>query len=539
MKTVVIILGLMGCSAGVFAQVNKLADSLYFLQTGKHLSSGTTDSILFNRLSPQIYFNPLTRNNNHFSLTNTTQLVADTSAKTGLLQFYYRNQTGDLHPAQTPFKSEAAGIYTEGFATLGRVKLSGRFRFARQWKDSLANNLGMHGDGMSPYYYFTPKAGTYEGQYYDMSAAVAWNVVKAKLYLGVKADYTYRWVTGSVDPRLDDKTLKIRFYPSLTYQAGSTFLGVEYLTGYGYESMNIKYKSDTYNFSTLFPERFYYLNMGYGNIALKYDVIDHRDIGYRGLGINFSTTMHSYNIRLNFLWQKEIERNKKDLDTLKISDLFSKWYLNRYTANALVTRKSNTILQQLSLKMQVLKGNDFNSLYNGSNYSASRENIYIKYDRLHQRKETFQWRYGAFIEYTSVRKHDILASHIMRYTTIHPGISGGIYLKDKSHNLISFAVKPSLILPVINEIAVPPTQINVFTQGVAFPDYYYHSTRRLDININFHLITPHLIGGMQAGLFLEASYLQKLSVRSFRPVSQKTNPGKNCFNLQTGFNVYL
>lgn len=540
MKRFLAILFFISCSAKVFAQVNTLADSLYFLQTGKHFSQkDTIDNVFYIPVSQDIYFNKLRRFNNDFSQSNATQLVADSNRRAGFLQFSYLNTKGGLHSTQQAYKTQQAEMYTEGFSTIGRVKISGKFRFNKFWQDSLANNLNASEDGITPYYYFTPKAGTYEGQDYAMSSIVAYNALKDKLYLGLQADYKYHWITGSVDPRIDDKNLQVNFYPSITWRMNKTLVGIEYLIGYGDETMSIAYKSSVYNLSTMYPERFYYLNMGYGDIALKYNVVNSRDANNHGLGLRFSTSVNEFVIQANASYQKSAENNRQIFDTARISDLFSKWSTNRYSAEILINKRTSAATHQLLIKTLMLNGNDFNTLYGGSNYSASQKNLLLRYDLLTRKKESTQWEYGIFVRYNEGRQKDILAAHYIDYGIIHPGISGDIYLINNRKNRIDIGLEPSLILPLKNVIDVPITQTNVFTQTIAYPDFYYRSARLFNTDARINFMTPELIPGVYSGFFVKASYLVRLSEKAFQEIPQQDDTGKKRFSVQFGFNVYL
>lgn len=187
----------------------------------------------------------------------------------------------------------------------------------------------------------------------------------------------------------------------------------------------------------------------------------------------------------------------------------------------------------------MLNGNDFNTLYGGSNYSASQKNLLLRYDLLTRKKESTQWEYGIFVRYNEGRQKDILAAHYIDYGIIHPGISGDIYLINNRKNRIDIGLEPSLILPLKNVIDVPITQTNVFTQTIAYPDFYYRSARLFNTDARINFMTPELIPGVYSGFFVKASYLVRLSEKAFQEIPQQDDTGKKRFSVQFGFNVYL
>lgn len=540
MKEFAFILFFMSCSASLSAQIDALADSLYFMQTGKHLKeTGRTAKKPVTSKAHFIYYYQIQRENHDFSMTNPTQLVADTTQQVSLLQFSYQHRSGGMHGSQKAHTEQNATVFTEGFTRLGRLKIGGGFRFNRQWQDSLANNLNAPSDGFSPYYYFTPKAGRYESQQYTMLALANYELVKNRFYIGVKADYTYHWTIGSVDPRIDNKVFEINFYPSLTYRHKNTFLGLTYLTGFGNNDVDIRYKSKVFSQSNLFPERFFYLNMGYGNIALKYDIIKKKTLNNKGLAMQFYTKTNRLQIRANLAYEKNNQRNKKKLDTLQMTDLFSKWNQDRYSANFLLTYEKETVAQQFSIQAELVQGKDYNSLYHGQNYTADHSFLHMGYVYQQVGTQSLQWQYGAFINFTEGKQKDILAAHHTAFQHFQPGISGTLYLKGKKNNFASFELSPSLILPLKNTLEVPSTQLNTFTKNSAYPDFYYREIKQLEMVFQFTFMTPYITKTNYIGIFANTVFRHGLSTPEDRTAMPFEPIGHHRLSVNLGMNIYL
>lgn len=509
------------------------------LSTDRETSRGKKQSndLAKNNQSYRIYENDILRARLRYTLRNPIQLQADSLQQASILALSYSRESGGLHTPQIPNKQQKAKIYTEGLTTLGRLKIGGIFEFNRQWEDSLANNLNQK-DNFTPYYYFTPKAGHYEQQEYKLKALMSYNLVKDQFYIGFGADYQYDWLSGSTDPRIEDKAYIVALMPSLHYHIGNTFMGVFYQKGFGNTDMDIKYKSKTYSLSNLFPERFYYLNMGYGNIAQKYDIIKRNSITNDGVGLQLNTNIRKYQIRADLSYDQENTRFKKQLDTLQMSKLFSKWKQETYRARFLIIRPAPKAIHQLSLAFETRKGKDFNTLYAGRNYFADCYQLKARYYYQTKNDKNAKWQYGVLFNSYGIKKKDILAAHLFESKRMRAGISSRIYSYHPKGNRWSLGLEPGLDFPLYNTLQVPKTQRNVFSTQIAYPDLYYHKTTLLNLTMQYHFITPHLLNNGSIGFFADIVYQHSLFHPEPLPL-EIAEMGKNRLKFQVGLKLYL
>ncbi|MFT4205166.1 MAG: hypothetical protein QM610_14780 [Chitinophagaceae bacterium] len=471
---------------------------------------------------------------------NITSLVADSSFKEiGILQADFQQQKGAYHTAQQPYQSRIATLYTEGIKQLDKFRVAGRFRINRQWDDSLANNLNGIFDDAAPYTYFATKAAKYERQNYVFNALAAYHA-GSKIDVGLGLDYNYHWTTGSVDPRPSVKELNYIFKPELTWKAGRHRLGIQGDIGRGNETSNIKYKNANFGLSLLYPERIYYLNYGYGYISIKDQSINQRDQKYSGLHINHDWSSARWRINSTLYYQRKKEYNKREreVDTRPNLGIFSTWTLHDYGADVFIVKKSSVGVQQLIVKGLIQDGFDWDSTFNANNYQYHHHRISAGYTIQLSRQQPLGWEYGVGVLYDNVEKKDLLQAHHVQYSYLQPNVHIGAYCTwDKTERLAA-KLTPSMRFPLETYISVPSTQENIFTQHIVYPDYYYWSSRVFQCSLELNYISGKILKTTPAGLFGRCAFSRQLDV-STKVLNTAYQPGKDLFDIQFGFRIYL
>jgi len=475
------------------------------------------------------------------SRMNGVQLAADTIMQAGMLWADFDFKHGALHLPQQAYNQKQVSVGTWGFKNLGRVKAGGNFSYSRTWEDSLSANLTGRADGITPYYYFTPKAGTFEREIYKMGMALSYDVIKDHLFLGADINYLHNISSGSVDPRPMDIYMNVDFRPSLIYKRGSTFVGASIIKGYGNEDMSISYKSSLYNLGNAYPERNYYLNMGYGSLILKSTVVKENLLDNQGLALNLSTSWQGYTFRGGLQYQKHYMDSRRSPDTLLATDNLARWSLNEYIGwfQFKNNKMSGTSLWQLYWQRQ--KGHDSNIIFGGRNYFAINNRVDLSFLSL-KNKGALQWEFGLTGSYQESERTDVLAAHYLHWQSLEATLTGGFYIAAHNGNLWKLIYKPHVTVPLSLSATLPPTQQNVFSENIFYPEISYRSQLLMENNVTIGFDSPYLIPNLYCGFSLAGGWINRLSTNKF---DQVQIPGPilptvgSFLTLRLAFNLYL
>lgn len=487
-----------------------------------------------------VYFYTQTRTGLSFALSSATQLIAtDTGLfRVGILEARYQQQEGGLRRSQVAQQSRQAVLYTEGIATLGRFRVAGLFQFDRGWDDSLAYNMSPQNDPVAPYYYFAGKAGKYERQNYRFKAIGTYALQPGKLWLGASMDYNYNWMSGSLDPRPENKTLTVYLQPELTWRKGPHTIGVSGEYGFGQENNSIQYMNDNYIGGTIYPERIYYLNRGYGTIAMRDQAIYQRVRSYYGGGAQYHLGLNEWEVRAGLRFRWLTEKNTREQFARNKLAVHSMWYMQDWSGEAMVQRNAGKSRQQLHLRGGVQLGDNMDSLYNAANYLYDRYHGGFTYLRMPKEHRRFTPEWGIKLDAESVKRQDFLQSHLAEYAYLQPGAVLNLYWSQKNGDRFSLNIEPSLRLPINNNLQVPTTQVNVFTVGIAYPDYYYWKSTLLNAHTGARWVSKRIIPKMTSGFSLDVDYSARLNNHEIIYPAAFL-PDVSRIGIKAGFQLYL
>ena len=85
---------------------------------------------------------------------------------------------------------------------------------------------------------------------------------------------------------------------------------------------------------------------------------------------------------------------------------------------------------------------------------------------------------------------------------------------------------------------MPPTQENVFTETVVYPDYYYFSAHVFEIGAGAEYISNHLLQQVPMGFFADMQYVNQ-NKRDQSILNARTIPSGNRFLFNFGIRIYL
>lgn len=535
MQRILFFIAFVIAAAPALAQINTLGDSLggtgVFGFEHKNLRGG------YRNVADSMYVYEQANRTVAFLQTGITQLRSDTNTRFGSLQLLYAgSQNGFRLPTETYSRRDVL-FATDGIADLGRAKLYGRFQFTKSWEDSLANNLTTGVEDFAPYQYFTPKAGTYERQSYRFAAGGSFRISK-KWYAGTNMLYDYYWVTGSVDPRVEAGFFRIKLTPEITYQPDeNTLIGVNATFGKGDENFNIDYKSQVFNLSQLYPERFFYLNYGYGYIGLKDRSLDRRSYDYKGAGASFYQKFMAADLRFNLAYSQDFSTNFLPKAKGNPPLALSTFLLNSLSADVLWNRFAWRGRSQLALHGIYMDGSDENYTMNAKNYFYQRAGVGATYLYLVKGNKKFEPEFGINAQYNQYKKQDMAQATHLQSSAAEVGVLLNGYWHVQKDQFIA-RLRPSLKMPVNNSLFVPATQQNVFTQRIADAEYYFNGYSVFSTGVTLHYLSSSLFKGLHAGVIAKALYEQQLG-NSSQAVPAHAFTGGRRLHFELGINVLL
>ena len=472
-----------------YTQVSTLGDSIPFLNTDRVSSLSkinhrtSADSFYFFRQA-DVYKNILFQHPVLFAL--------DTSKRMAHVSLTYEKEKGGYKLPTVAYHTQRAGFYTEGVETLGKIKVQGQFYFYRTWADSLANNLTSTHETYRPYQYFTPKAGSYEGQHYVMGAQASYNMHQ-HWHIGLGTRYGYEYMAGTVDPRSDVKKFAGSLIPSITYTTNKITTGLYASLGKEDETINIVYKSKVFSLSNMYPERFYYLNYGYGYIGLKDFKVSSSSARGKEIGgavsykQNHLLLFSALSYKNNFV---RLQPKIESANSATASDFRAAINMNEYKWNTLIQSKSSLAQRQLGINAVYNNIKDYNNLFNGINFTYSNKRFATSYLHLFTNNAKTQWEPGLAVSYSSVEKSDALAAHqlIVKNTTVNTFLN--LYMMN-SRSKMRISHTACFYIPVSSSLSYPATQKNKFTELIAIQEEKFYAAKSLNNYLEFQWVSLH------------------------------------------------
>ncbi|RDC54163.1 hypothetical protein DU508_22780 [Pedobacter chinensis] len=417
-----------------------------------------------------------------------TQLTSTDINKVAYLNLNYNYQKGHFRQAQQAEKTTQAYFASEGISTIDRFKLYGYFSFARTWQDSLAFSLKGVEDSYTPYYFVAGKAGTFERQKYLGGGLISYNILKNKLFIGTGIDYLYNSTARSVDPRSLVTTYKITFSPEVSYKFNQNTLGLGVIAGYGDEKVEIGYKNRDFAGSQLYPDRISYLNYGYGFLEINTTNFIRRNT-YTGLKLNYTGKFINWDFssRLAYLISKEANQLVKERSIE--DETFGTFQLETYKANVIINKRLGKVSHQIALGACQTTGDDDLVRLKARNYTLKITDVNLMYSHYKSIMNSNSITWFVKANYKDFYQKDAAANHTLRYSYINPKIGGIIYWNKVKDDFLSTELNVGTRLPLSTEVIVPATQVNIFTRGVAYPDYLYWSSKVGEIKMRVNYTT--------------------------------------------------
>jgi hypothetical protein len=470
--------------------------------------------------------------------SSVTQMLFSDYKNIARSQLFGSIEQGGFHRSQEPYQQIIAGFHTDGVKKLGRFMFAGQFDFERQWDDSAAWWNSGELNEAQPYYFFAGKAGKYEKYLYNLSAIASYNIWKNILYIGTSGNYRYHWNTRSVDPRPDAKEFSTRLRPEISARIKNHIAGVGFLWSRGSEENSIGFKNKMYNGNQSYVERNNFMSLGFGNIG-KMDKYMYRYDESTGFFANYAATFQNWRLQAGAeyeLWQEDIT-----LDSFATRNLYSLYAFlqqEKTSGNLLLSHTGNKNKQQLELNVTTQSVLNWSSEFKATSYQYTATEASITFRQLWQKNKGISIEVGAGCGYLDRFKEDIAASHKHQLQVITPHVYAGIYRQAANKSWLALRITPSIRHALTNELSIPITQENYFTQGIVYPDYLYWQKNCLGINTQFDFIEKDKPKRNRIGCTLKANWQQSTSGANTE-LPALYIPSGSRWSISASLNLYL
>lgn len=470
-------------------------------------------------------------------LFNHTMLFQDTARTNfGDLSIYYDRKNLNYRSSQMAQKTAVAALEARGINYLSdKVVVSGTFRYAKTWEDSLAYFLGGLDDNSIPGYYYTPKAGKFERQTYDAQAHIGYKIDQ-HWQADLQANYTHHWATRSVDPRMELYSMKFLLKPSLSYIGRSQqHIAITGIWGYGKGETNISYKNRTLNDGAAYPEYHHYSSFGYGYIK-ELDSTNLRQYDrYRGAELAGTLTRPQWTLNWSASYLNRHHENTNDVRHLQNYMVKQTFNLDQLAIDLLFTDKRiNSNL--LRFKLTTESGQD-GVYHKGTNYFLTRWNTSLIYSKAIASSSSNPKEVGISIESLYDKRDDALTALAERsWLAMSVPLSWSKIWQ--SAERVRLQLTPSYRLRLTNSLKILSGQLNSFTAGVAYPELYYYDANVLAVQTKLSYLTNRVIRTTKTAFFIDLRFESASKLNSALTEGTAAFRGRNT-NWRMGVNFYL
>jgi hypothetical protein len=246
-------------------------------------------------------------------------------------QVSYQREQGEFRLAQAPEQAQVVGASTEGYRDWHGFRLLGRFRYERQWLDSVQMTLIPPPVASRPYYPLARRGGNWDNQTYQLGAVVArqWGPLLAGMHLDLDlGDYA-----RSNDPRPVINQHQLRVGGSVGYQLSPAWgLAGQYTYGYGREALSVQFANDGNKDGSDTPFSLFRL-LGYGYLTQLPSEVEARQTIQQQVQLGRLSLTHQA-AQATYLLTAEVKQTTEDYysgSTTTIDNQISRNDVGRYT----------------------------------------------------------------------------------------------------------------------------------------------------------------------------------------------------------------
>ncbi|WDF67452.1 hypothetical protein PQ465_14190 [Sphingobacterium oryzagri] len=471
-----------------------------------------------------------------FLFRNASLMQDSLGQKFGEATLSFQVDERNFRNSQVAQSRSDATLETRGINYLGKkTVVSGMFSYQKSWEDSLSYFLAGLEDNSMPSYYFVEKAGQFERQTYRANAHIGQQVAK-HWSVNAALDYTHHWATRSVDPRMDLYSMTWIFKPAVSYAFGRYLLSLQPIYGRGSGQTDLSYKKSSASEGSAYSKSHYVSNYGYGTIQ-RLDTATLRQYDrYRGLYFQGRFRPRSYELLWSLGYEKRINENTHDavnLDNYYVTQSFD---LQTYSIDVLIAQQR---ANGASLQLQFFTRNGVDAgRFRGHNYFLSQWKLDLSAVQNFQEQSAWPIALGLNVNAAYDERDDAASSHYAERQWLTFALPFSVTRIWNRRERLRLQLNPSLRLPLRNSLVIPATQINSFSLGIAYPEYYYYAVKSMSIASRLTFLTSKLWTKSPLGFFVEANVTKPFRYRGDIFPGTTLYSGNN-FQAKAGLSFYL
>lgn len=421
----------------------------------------------------------------------------------GVATLSFQTDERNFRTSQVAQSRSDAALETRGISYLGKkTVVSGMFSYQKSWEDSLSYFLAGLEDNRMPSYYFVEKAGQFERQTYRANAHVGYQFSN-NWHLDGELDYTHHWATRSVDPRMDLYSMTWLFKPSVSYTVGNHFFAIQPIYGQGRGQTDLSYKNSSNPEGTENAMYHYISSYGYGTMQ-RLDTATLRQYDrYAGLNLQGKLQHGAYELLWEVGYLKRANESTHDVANMDNYFVAQSFVLETFHIDLLASQRG---LNGASLRLFFVKDKGVDAdRYRGQNYFLSQWKSGLTILKNVQQQSHWPMEFGLDLQANYDERDDAASSHYAERQWVELATPMAFTHVWNNQERLRWQIQPSLRIPLKNELTVPATQMNSFSKGIAYPEFYYYDVKSVAVQSRLTFITGKLRVKSPISFFLEAS----------------------------------
>ncbi|UYQ94628.1 hypothetical protein MKQ68_05920 [Chitinophaga horti] len=395
----------------------------------------------------------------------------------------YGFEAGDLRFPQQAQSQQNIKLNTRGLASIKRWTLYGEFNYSRNLYDSLG--FAHRTDYMepNPYYLASVKAGHWDEEIYHLKGLATYDLGK-RWSVGAGVVYDVANGARNIDPRPAYDKYRLNMLADVAFTPATNVkisLGAQY--GYGTDKTSVNYSNDAEHNIPSATNYLVYDFMGYGYYLPRIqNTVQSRSM-LRALNATVSAPVAGGQIFTSLRYQYRKDTLFRDftgssgVENRKLGV----FRLKTYGGTIAWTRKAAT-QWDFFLDAAMQEGKDMNYVVlNGFNY---------RYIHDYTRAMVSNSRYPAFnagrtytvaAEVHNIQKLDGNTEHKLYAVYGNVSATARWHLPAANNNGWLLEVQPGAYLDMGTSLRLPANQESLFTKGVAYPEWQYYKTNKLNV----------------------------------------------------------
>lgn len=389
----------------------------------------------------------------------------------------YDYKSGGLRKSQEARTQRDITVETYGWQPLNKLLLSGYFGYARHLHDSVSWSLAprepLTAEG-NPYYYASRKAGNWDDEQYQIGGNLM-----LPLHQNWMAGGGVRYKAGagarSNDPRPQMNNHQVDFSAGVGYKRNAFKIHLDASYGYGSAEQGVTYSNDDDNNTPAAVDYIVYDFLGYGFYRYRAALRMEQRVKLWRTGIQLSMPMAGGTMFHQVRYSRQTDSSFRETTGASgvIFDELGMYTLNAFQGNHRWIKRGLMAFLLWDMKT----GEDFNKvLLNGFNYRYSRKQAAFGVRFQHKSGYVSGWLFQGQTGFSQQQWQDGNTQHDAMDAAVTVDFSASKRFPVREKNGWEVYGTFGARVNTLSYLNAPPSQINLFTQAVAYPNAQYAQT---------------------------------------------------------------